>query len=98
MAREATLSVSLTKQLKSYVSQKVSSGQYESASEVIRHGLRVLQDQERRESSFWPEVRQKLREARKAIASGDVVEGAAFMKSRIDALNRRDAKGSKRRA
>ena len=46
MAREATLSVSLTNRLKSYVQDKVRSGQFESASEVIRQGLRTMQEQE----------------------------------------------------
>ena len=77
MAREATLSVSLTNQLKSYVRQKVDSGQYESASEVIRQGLRTLQEQEERERLYWLDLRKKVKEARTAIADGDVVDGPA---------------------
>ena len=49
MAREATLSVSLTNELKKYVREKVDSGSFESASEVIRHGLRTMQEQEQRD-------------------------------------------------
>jgi len=86
MAREATLSVSLTNQLRSYVREKVASGQYESASEVIRHGLRTLQEQERRDATYWPEVRKKVQVARDAIARGDVVDGATCMRSRIARL------------
>lgn len=89
MAREATLSVSLTNQLKSYVRDKVESGQYESASEVIRHGLRTLQEQEERERLYWSGVRRKVKEARSAIAEGDVVDGPAFMRSKIAALKSR---------
>ena len=86
MAREATLSVSLTNQLKTYVRQKVESGQYESASEVIRQGLRTMQEQEQRERLFWSDVRKKVKVARTAIAEGDVVDGPAFMRSKIAAL------------
>ena len=89
MAREATLSVSLTNQLKSYVRQKVDSGQYESASEVIRQGLRTLQEQEERERLYWSGLRKKVKEARTAIAEGDVVDGPEFMRSKIAALKSR---------
>jgi antitoxin ParD1/3/4 len=86
MAREATLSVSLTNQLKSYVHEKVRSGQFESASEVVRQGLRTLQEQEERERLYWSGLRKKIKEARSAIADGDVVDGPAFMRSKIAAL------------
>jgi antitoxin ParD1/3/4 len=89
MAREATLSVSLTNQLKSYVRGKVDSGQYESASEVIRQGLRTLQEQEERERLYWSDLRKKVKEARTAIADGDVVDGPAFMRSKIAAIKSR---------
>jgi len=86
MAREASFSVSLTHELKSYVRQKVQSGQYESASEVIRQGLRSMQEQEQRERLFWSGARKKVKEARAAIESGDVLDGPAFMRSKISAL------------
>ncbi|HRK32186.1 MAG TPA: type II toxin-antitoxin system ParD family antitoxin [Tepidisphaeraceae bacterium] len=86
MAREATLSVSLTNQLKSYVLDKVESGQFESASEVIRQGLRTMQEQEQREKLFWADLRKKVKEARTAIAEGDVVDGPEFMRSTIVSL------------
>jgi antitoxin ParD1/3/4 len=75
--------------LKSYVRDKVESGQYESASEVIRQGLRTLQEQEERERLYWLGVRKKVKEARSAIAEGDVVDGPAFMRSKIAALKSR---------
>ena len=68
MSREATLSVSLTNQLKTYVREKVDSGQYESASEVIRQGLRTMQEQEERERLYWSDVRKKVKEAAGRLA------------------------------
>ncbi len=64
MAREATLSVSLTNQLRDYVRAKVESGRYESASEVIRESLRSMQDDEKRQYPYWADVREKVKEAR----------------------------------
>ncbi|MBC7785779.1 MAG: type II toxin-antitoxin system ParD family antitoxin [Burkholderiales bacterium] len=89
MAREATLSVSLTNVLKSYVRQKVDSGQYESASEVIRQSLRTMQEQEQRERLYWSDLRKKVKAARTAIHEGDVVDGPAFMRSKIAELKSR---------
>jgi antitoxin ParD1/3/4 len=86
MAREATLSVSLTNRLKSYVQDKVRSGQFESASEVIRQGLRTMQEQEERERRFWSDLPKKVNQARTAIDDGDVVDGPAFMRSKIASL------------
>ena len=86
MAREATLSVSLTNRLKSYVQDKVRSGQFESASEVIRHGLRTMQEQEERERLFWSDVREKVHQARAAIDDGNTIDGPAFMRSKIASL------------
>ena len=83
------MSVSLTNQLKSYVREKVDSGQYESASEVIRQGLRTLQEQEERERLYWSGLRRKVKEARAAIANGDVIDGPAFMQSKIESLKSR---------
>lgn len=40
------MNVSLTEELEEFVQQKVSSGRYHSASEVVREALRLLQDQE----------------------------------------------------
>ncbi len=96
MAREATLSVSLTNQLRAYVDEKVHSGQYESASEVIRQSLRTLQQQEESQRLYWADLRRKVKSARNAIAHGDVVDGSAFMAAKITQL-RPSARTSKRK-
>ena len=79
MARQTTLNVSLTPTLRGYVRKKVSSGQYESASEVIRDGLRALQDRERASDAFWGTVREKVSVARRELAAGKTVDGARAM-------------------
>lgn len=40
------MNVSLTQELEQYVSQKVESGLYTSASEVVREGLRLLKERD----------------------------------------------------
>jgi antitoxin ParD1/3/4 len=86
--------VSLTNQLKSYVQDKVRSGQFESASEVIRQGLRTMQEEEEREKLFWSDLRGKVLQARTAIDAGNVIDGPAFMRSKIASLRSQAGKSA----
>lgn len=57
------MNVSLTQELEQYVNEKVASGMYHTASEVVREGLRLLKERD--------ELRQmRLAEMRKQIAEG----------------------------
>ena len=47
MTRRAALNVSLTPELVAFVAAQVRSGRYGSASEVVRTGLRLLEEKER---------------------------------------------------
>jgi antitoxin ParD1/3/4 len=73
------MNVSLTPPLREYVRSKVKSGQYESASEVIRESLRALQERERVAATFWENVQSRLAEARDDLANGRVVDGEEAM-------------------
>ena len=46
MPKRVALNVSLTAELAAFVAEKVASGRYGSASEVVRMGLRLLERQE----------------------------------------------------
>ena len=54
------MNVSLTSELEKYVSEKVASGLYYSASEVIREGLRLLKDQDVLREIKLNELRQQI--------------------------------------
>jgi antitoxin ParD1/3/4 len=47
MAGRTTLNVSLTPRLARFVAERVSAGRHRSASEVIREGLRLLEEHEK---------------------------------------------------
>ena len=57
------MNISLTKEFESYVGQKVESGLYHSASEVIRDGLRLMKERDDLHQS-------KLADLRRDIATG----------------------------
>ena len=59
-----TRNVNLTDELDRFVATKVKSGRYENASEVVRAGLRVLEQEERQYEA-------KLAALRAAIDEGD---------------------------
>jgi len=54
------MNISLTPELERLVDEKVKSGRYASASEVIREGLRLLEEQEEMKQHRLAEIRQKI--------------------------------------
>ena len=53
------MNVSLTPELEMLVTRKVETGLYQSASEVIREGLRLLEERDRLRELHFAEVRRK---------------------------------------
>ena len=73
-----TRNVNLTDELDRFVAEKVKTGRYENASEVVRAGLRTLEREEQRYEA-------KLAALRSAIDEGDksgIVEGDVFARVR----------------
>jgi len=60
----------LTAQLEQQILQKVESGHYASASDVVREALRLLETRDR--DYAW--LRQKMADAEEQVRRGDVVE------------------------
>jgi antitoxin ParD1/3/4 len=57
-----TMNVNLTPQLETMVKQKVASGLYNSASEVIREALRAMEIQDQMQATKLEQLRQDIRE------------------------------------
>jgi antitoxin ParD1/3/4 len=64
------MNVSLTPELERLVAEKVESGRYTSASEVIREALRLLEEQDRLKQSRLAAVRQKIDRGLKQLDGG----------------------------
>lgn len=56
------MNISLTEQLKRFISEQVESGAYHSASEVVRDGLRLLAERRKTEELKLVALRAALRE------------------------------------
>ena len=74
--KDVTMNVSLTPELEQLVAEKVQSGRYSSASEVIREALRLLEEQDRIKQSRLAAVREKIDRGLKQLDDGHGVSPA----------------------
>lgn len=73
-------SVTLGEHLTSFVESKIKEGRYESTSEAVRAGLRLLEEHETKLEM----IRQKLAKGELQLDQGKGIDGEAFMKKLID--------------
>jgi antitoxin ParD1/3/4 len=75
MANRITLNISLTPELEEFVTSRVDSGRYQSASEVVRQGLRLLQDQEETREAQMARLRQQIQIGLDQADRGELLDG-----------------------
>ena len=88
------MNVSLTPELEQFVQTKVESGRYNSASEVVREALRLLEDHEQARAAQLAQFNQELGQRLALLDSGERVSPATA-RSR---LQRKSQERRKRRA
>jgi len=64
------MKISLTPELEAYIASKVRSGRYKSVSEVVREGLRLLEEQDQLEQLRRERLRQLIDEGRADLQAG----------------------------
>ena len=69
------MNVSLTPELAKFVEQKVKSGLYHTASEVIREGLRLLEERDALRQAHLDEIRQAIQQGNAQLARGKGLPG-----------------------
>lgn len=69
------MNISLTPELEGFVNSRVSSGRYQSASEVVRAGLRLLEERELARDAALHEVRQKIAIGLEQARRGELLDG-----------------------
>lgn len=77
MPIRVSLNVSLTPELGEFVEARVASGQYQTASEVIREGLRLLAEREQTREAALEALRAQLRRGVEQADSGELLDGDA---------------------
>ena len=68
------MNVSLTPELEKFVSAKVESGRYNSASEVVREALRLLEEHDQARSAQLSEFNQELGRRLKSLDNGNRIK------------------------
>ena len=87
------MNISLTPELEKFVQSKVDSGMYYSASEVIREGLRMLQEKEMLKQIKLEELRKEIQKGIEQAERGELVDGEeVFEKIRAKSRARRSKK------
>jgi len=99
MARRRSANISLTPELEAFLAGQVASGRYQSASEVVREALRLIEERQRRRVSTIEELRREVQIGMDQVRAGKLVDGPAALK-RIRARVARQAArtGARRRA
>jgi antitoxin ParD1/3/4 len=80
MAKRENISVSFTPQQAEFLAACVASGRYQSTSEVVREGLRLLEDSHRRRNAELERARELIQEGAAQLDRGEVVEMGTFFR------------------
>ncbi|MGD0540269.1 MAG: type II toxin-antitoxin system ParD family antitoxin [Tepidisphaeraceae bacterium] len=75
MPIRTTMNVSLTPELEKFVESRVATGRYQTASEVVREGLRLLEEQERQREAHFQALKGKLRRGAAQAERGELIAG-----------------------
>jgi antitoxin ParD1/3/4 len=70
--KQKTRNIALTPHFDQFVREKIESGRYQSASEVVRDSLRLMEQHERRQ--VLAEVREKIRVGYEQVQRGETVD------------------------
>lgn len=95
MPIRTTMNVSLTPQLERFIENQVDSGRYQTASEVFRDGLRLLQEREAQRNAALAEVRRKVGEGLAAAKRGQLIDGESVFRE-IKELSRKRRKAARK--
>lgn len=74
------MNISLNPHFDEFIAQQLASGRYNSASEVVREGLRLLEVQEKHQKMNLERLKQSLQGASESVAKGEWVDGETVFK------------------
>jgi antitoxin ParD1/3/4 len=93
MAGRTSLNVSLTPELDHFVTSRVESGRYQSASEVVREGLRLLEERELARQTTLASLRREIAVGLEQADRGELFDGEEVFRDLEERLNRRHRAG-----
>ena len=93
MPIRTSMNVSLTPELEQFVQSRVASGRYQTASEVVREGLRLLEEREQACETALNELRAKIRRGVEQADRGELLDGDTVFEEIKQLSARRRANG-----
>lgn len=81
MANRVTLNISLTPELEGFINERVASGRYQTASEVVREGLRLLEERDERRQATLQELREQITTGLEQAQRGELLDGEKVMEA-----------------
>jgi antitoxin ParD1/3/4 len=86
------MNVHLTPELEELVQSKVRSGRYNSASEVVREALRLMEQKDEVRTIQLQELRNRIDKGLAQAERGEGMDGETFMQEIMEDLDNREAK------
>jgi antitoxin ParD1/3/4 len=88
-----SMNVSLTPELEQFVQSRLASGRYQTASEVVREGLRLLEEREEARATALSEIRAKIRRGIEQADQEELLDGDTVFEEIGQMSARRRANG-----
>jgi antitoxin ParD1/3/4 len=92
--KQITRNIALTAHFDQFVQEKVDSGRFQSASEVVREGLRLMEQAEIEREALLADLRSDIRQGYQQLKRGQTVDPLLVMKE-IAAMSKAGRKSSK---
>ena len=94
MPIRTSMNVSLTPELERFVQSRVASGVFQTASEVVREGLRLLEEREQARAAALAELRARIRRGIEQADRGELLERDAVFEEirQLSARRRADSR------
>jgi antitoxin ParD1/3/4 len=86
------MNIHLTPELEHLVQSKVQSGRYNSASEVVREALRLMEQKDEVRAIQLQELRGRIDSGLGEAARGETIDGDTFLNGLISDLDTQEAK------
>ena len=78
MAGSPQLTITVTPELEAFIRERVASGRFDSASDVVHEGLRLLEEREHLRDAALDEIRREIEIGMEQAKAGRLRDGEAF--------------------
>lgn len=78
MAKSSQLTITVTPELEAFIRERVASGHFDTASDVVREGLKLLEVREHEREAVLAEIRREIAIGLEEAKAGNLSDGEEF--------------------